>query len=508
VHQADSYLLRRLERAPATASKTVTTFRFEVPPGTEALTLAFNYGPRESRERSVNLPLVESAFERHVARRRTSLGPDGVARHRDALRVDERAEVLSNLMNVVLIDPAGRWRGRWDRRPPDRSGELVLARAAASRGCVPGRIEPGTWTAAVECHGVFGEPVDYELLVESRPALSEPEIAALAEPRYSEQPRPGRGRAWYFGELHSHSTHSDGEFELAEIADRAARAGLDFLALTDHNTMSAHPAPDGAPVVILPGFELTTFHGHHPVYGADGLVPWHEDGRVLPLAEIAPRIRARGGIVGIAHPFVPGDPLCTGCRMVDALPAECFDLVEVWYRRWSSPGSDNQAAYAMWDRLWAEGQGKTAVAARDWHGPEQEGPFPGELPLTGLLADQASPGALLAALRRGRAIISRGPILDLAVDGGDRAVGIGERIAPRAGENGSTVLRAGIDRLEQPGELRVLRSGSILTRAPVRAGNAIELEFALVGPGPYRAELWADDEPLAITNHIEVVSAS
>ena len=72
--------------------------------------------------------------------------------------------------------------------------------------------------------------------------------------------------------------------------------------------------------------------------------------------------------------------------MVDGLPPGSFDLIEVWYRRWSSPGSDNQAGYEYWNRLWAEGHRKTAVAARDWHGPEQEGPFPGELPLTGVFA--------------------------------------------------------------------------------------------------------------------------
>jgi hypothetical protein len=491
-------LLRRSERAPASASKTVTAFRFEVPVGTEALTLNFDYGPRESRDREANLALIEAEFERFIARRRPSLGEAGVARHREALKIDERAASLQNLMNVVLIDPAGQWRGRWDRLPAAQFGDLVLSQGVASRGFVAGAIQPGTWTAAVECHGVFGAPVDYVLTVRGRAAPEPGEVTHLAEPRYAEPPRRRSGPGWYFGELHSHSIHSDGKFEMAVIADRAARAGLDFLALTDHNTMSAHPVPAGAPLVMVPGFELTTFHGHHPIYGIDRTIPWHVDGRVVPLAELAPLIRERGGLIGIAHPFVPGDPLCTGCRMVDGLPPDSFDLIEVWYRRWTSPGSDNQAGYELWNRLWAEGHRKTAVAARDWHGPEQEGPFPGELPLTGVFAADSTPGAILDGLRRGRAILSRGPIVDLALVDGSRLGGIGDQVALVDGAR----LVLSVERLEEPAELRLLASGSIVERWPIEKDDQVNAKS--VSPGYYRAELWTGDQPLALTNHIVI----
>ena len=478
-----SELLRAGGRAPATSSKTVTAHRFEVPPGTEALVLTFDYRPRESRDRAANAPLVEAAFDRHLARRRAALGADGVARHRDALKVDDRAAVLQNLMNVVLVDPAGRWRGRWDRLPAAQSGELILAERCASRGFVAGAIQPGTWTAAVEHHGIFGATVDYEIAVRGRSAPSDAELAALVEPAYREAPFARRGPGWYFGELHSHSIHSDGKHEMAEIADRAARAGLDFLALTDHNTMSAHPVPPGAPVIIVPGFELTTFHGHHPVYGLAEMVPWHRDGRVLALGEIAPIMRAAGAVVGIAHPFVPGDPLCTGCRMVEDLPPESFDLVEVWYRRWTSPGSDNQAGYELWNRLWASGHRKTAVAARDWHGPEQEAPFPGDMPLTGVYAADATPAAILEGLRSGRVILSRGPIVEVSASNGELAVQV--------------------ERLAGPAELRLFRSGTAFTARAMAGDGAVEV--ALPGAGYYRAELWqGEDEPLVISNHLVV----
>jgi predicted metal-dependent phosphoesterase TrpH len=39
-------------------------------------------------------------------------------------------------------------------------------------------------------------------------------------------------------DLQAHSTHSDGALDAAEVVDRAARAGVELLALTDHDTVS------------------------------------------------------------------------------------------------------------------------------------------------------------------------------------------------------------------------------------------------------------------------------
>ena len=61
-------------------------------------------------------------------------------------------------------------------------------------------------------------------------------------------------------DLHVHSDASDGTDPPAEVMSRAARAGLDVVALTDHDTVAGHaPArqalPDG--LTLLPGMELS-----------------------------------------------------------------------------------------------------------------------------------------------------------------------------------------------------------------------------------------------------------
>lgn len=494
-------LLRERGAVGTADNKTVKIHRFEVGPDVEALTLAFDYGPRVATDRAKNLPLVEAAFELHTRRRRAVLAPDAIAKHRAALNVDARAEGLANLMNVVLIDQQGRWRGRWDRNPSSDAGALVLARDHASRGFLPGAIEPGTWTCAIECHGLFQDGISYEVSVE---AIADPGRRPTA-PARSGPWGPGvsrrTGPGWYFGEMHSHTVHSDGKWEVAGLADKAAGTGADFLCLTDHNTISGHleETNDTLPLTLVSGMELTTFHGHHPIYGIDAMIPWHEDGRVLGLDETGKRARAMGGLVGVAHPFVPGDPLCTGCRMIDTLDPRTFDMMEVWYRRWDSPGADNEAAYALWNEHWRNGHPITAVAARDWHGPDQDGPFPGPLPFTGVYAADNTPGGILEGLRSGRVIMSGGPVLDVSLREGTRVVPMGG-----ASAMGAPSLHVEASRLDGPAELRVFRAGVPFHVVPVE-GPSLDLSLPAPAPGHYRAELWTHGDPqrpLAITNHV------
>ncbi len=60
-------------------------------------------------------------------------------------------------------------------------------------------------------------------------------------------------------DLHVHSTASDGTDPPAEVMRRAARAGLDVVALTDHDTVAGHAEAHaaGGRVTLLPGMELS-----------------------------------------------------------------------------------------------------------------------------------------------------------------------------------------------------------------------------------------------------------
>ncbi len=63
-------------------------------------------------------------------------------------------------------------------------------------------------------------------------------------------------------DLHAHSAGSDGTDSPQELAEAAARAGLDVVALTDHDTFDGLPAASAAAarlgVRLVPGIEIST----------------------------------------------------------------------------------------------------------------------------------------------------------------------------------------------------------------------------------------------------------
>ena len=63
-------------------------------------------------------------------------------------------------------------------------------------------------------------------------------------------------------DLHAHSNVSDGTDRPDELVHRAAEAGLDVVALTDHDTVDGWPAARGAGaaegVLVVPGVEMST----------------------------------------------------------------------------------------------------------------------------------------------------------------------------------------------------------------------------------------------------------
>ena len=63
-------------------------------------------------------------------------------------------------------------------------------------------------------------------------------------------------------DLQSHSTHSDGELSAAEVVERAAKAGVELLALTDHDTVTgvseALAAGERFGVHVVPAVEISS----------------------------------------------------------------------------------------------------------------------------------------------------------------------------------------------------------------------------------------------------------
>lgn len=73
-----------------------------------------------------------------------------------------------------------------------------------------------------------------------------------------------------FADLHIHTNHSDGCHSSAEIIGRAKRVGLDAIAITDHDAVSAIPEVRkhavSADIEVLAGVELSVTYKHYDLH--------------------------------------------------------------------------------------------------------------------------------------------------------------------------------------------------------------------------------------------------
>ena len=492
-------LLRVSEQLVPGDSKTIRSYPFEVPRGAQGLFVHIAWSPRHSDDEAGNRQAVRQAVA-------TWLGID-----EDEAEAEVPGEIerylarIPNLLNVVFVDPAGTWRGRTDR---GRGGArpLVWTEDAPPLGFAPGPLTPGTWRAELEVHAVV--PPHCEVTLEV--SLCAPDAADedVAREQATDQQRPQGGPGWYRGELHSHSVHSDGGYPVAKLVQRAEDLGLDFLSLTDHNTMAGLQELATSGFAGVPGVELTTFHGHHVVVGARELVPWHEDGARVDVNTVAARYREQGALFALSHPFSVGDPVCTGCRWDSPeLDPEHIDLIEVWYRQWRGERTDNEAAYALWNDLWRQGYRPTAVGVRDWHTKEHEAALPGPLPTTAVWSESLESDDLIEGLRRGAAYMTSGPSVEFSLHtGAGDVLPLGARVPTVDGPVVATIDLSdlGLPESDAPSTLSLFRCGETIATVEVHQAGRFQLTDPKGGPAWYRAELWRGPKPLAITNHIEL----
>ncbi len=224
--------------------------------------------------------------------------------------------------------------------------------------------------------------------------------------------RPGR---FYRGNLHTHSTNSDGKLAPEAVVAWYRKAGYDFVALTDHflerfgwpiSDTRELRAPD---FTTLIGAEIhapqTRFHDY-----------WHILAVGLPLdfrpalngengPQLAARARDAGAFVAMAHPEWYGLTLEEGHAL------EAAHAVEV-YNHTCWAGNNRSEGWFLADSLLAEGRRVTAIAVDDAHFRYND--FGGGW--VQVKAESLEPDAILLALKEGSFYASQGPeITDLQV---------------------------------------------------------------------------------------------
>ncbi len=221
-----------------------------------------------------------------------------------------------------------------------------------------------------------------------------------------------RAGRFYRGNLHAHSTNSDGRLTPAQVVELYRRQGYDFIAVTDHFLEQyGFPITD---TTLLRTPDFTTLLGaelHTPALSNGEL--WHILAVGLPRdfapprpGENAPELAARaaeaGAFVGLAHP-------AWYCLTIDeARSVDAAHAVEV-YNETCAMDNDRGESWYLADLLLSEGRRLSAFGADDTH-------FKNERPDTfgawvWVRAERLEPDALLEALKAGAYYTSQGPLI-------------------------------------------------------------------------------------------------
>lgn len=286
----------------------------------------------------------EESIYRHV--------PFDVPPGAGGVSVELSYDVTTAVLDLGVFDPE-RFRGYSGGA---RTG-FSITEQVATPGYIPGPLPPGEWRVLLGLYVVPPEGVDWKVTVSLGP-VSFPPQPSPSPPR----PRPplptlpaASGRRWLRGDLHAHSVHSDGKSTIDELAGNAVSTGLDFLAITDHNTVSHHPhLPDAGEhhgIELIPGQEVTTHRGHANCLGPASWVDFRS-----PPDRWLGDAHSGGALLSVNHPVVPWHGW-------NHEMARAPDLVELWHKTWDRR---SPAPIEWWQR-----SGGVPVGGSDFHDPAE-----------------------------------------------------------------------------------------------------------------------------------------
>ncbi len=177
------------------------------------------------------------------------------------------------------------------------------------------------------------------------------------------------GYVWLKGNLHSHTTNSDGKPTPQERLDGYVEHGYDFLCLSDHYTITrieAVKAPNE--FVLVQGAEL---HPENPFGGQTHhfvCLNIHEDidSTNMPPQHVIDRVNEQGGSVWLAHPHWSSVKIIR-----DTLPLSGFAGIEVFNTICRTHGRGESSV--IWDD-WMELENRLypALADDDAHSNDYE----------------------------------------------------------------------------------------------------------------------------------------
>jgi hypothetical protein len=215
------------------------------------------------------------------------------------------------------------------------------------------------------------------------------------------------GGTWYKGGLHSHSTRSDGKLSPSEVVARYASLGFDFIAITDHHTVTKIKG-NGLLVLGQESGKGSTESGeeYHP--HMNGIAISTAPSESLSQQQRIDSITAQGGIVVLNHPTV----FFYAYDLNDLRDLKNYTGMEIYSGY--SDGVLKGNPVSLWDDILSTGKRVWGVAADDAHELDDYGKGWIEVRLTGAL----NTANVINAIKKGSFYSSQGPtISDLSFNG-------------------------------------------------------------------------------------------
>jgi predicted metal-dependent phosphoesterase TrpH len=329
--------------------------------------------------------------------------PEGVKR----LRVEffYTGKEQRTTIDIGIMDPA-RFRG-WSG---GSRNVMTISAEDATPGYLPGALPGGRWKLLLGIPNIREKVVaEYEarIYIETKTGITE----------FSDKPICAEA-GWYRGDLHMHSGNSDGKCTsqsgkevpcpVCRIVETATDKGLNFIALTDHNTISQADAlrelqPAFDKILLVPGREITTFYGHANIFGLTDFIDFRMTNPSYAAAKNwMSAVNNSGGIISINHPGIPSGENCMGCGwQIENIPDKVITAVEVLNgssMKYSIEGPIE--GWDQWHKMLNSGQHVTAIGGSDDHHSETIG-----TPATVIYMKELSVQGLIDGIRSGRVFI-------------------------------------------------------------------------------------------------------
>lgn len=218
---------------------------------------------------------------------------------------------------------------------------------------------------------------------------------------------------WLKGNLHTHTSMSDGDSTPQEMAAWYRDHGYQFLVITDHDKLTSIAAPEG--LVLVPGEEVTAKLPKKPLHvNAIGLTrvvaPQTGTTPVEVLQRNVDAVRAAGGIALVNH---PNFGWAFGAK--ELLQLRGVTLLEIASGHPYVNAQGPPTVESMWDELLTAGHRVWGVAVDDSHHLKR--PWDTDVALPGkawvvVRAQKADAKSIVGALERGEFYASTGVELE------------------------------------------------------------------------------------------------